>query len=82
METRINPNLTLLIGVIFAMIGIMIGCEMMFHDGQIFTLFVGFINLLIGILVGAFKGIFHIPDGVQVAPPNSPAPQGQKAEQK
>jgi ABC-type multidrug transport system permease subunit len=71
MENRINPNLLLLIGVIFSMIAIMIGCEMAFHDGQIFTLFVGFINLLIGILVGVFKNVFHLPDS-GTAPPQIP----------
>lgn len=72
MEQKINPNLILLIAVIFLMIATMIGCEIVFRDGQIFTLFVGFINLLIGILVGAFKGVFHIPDGIAPQLPQAP----------
>ena len=68
MEQKINPNLLFLTGIIFLMIAIMIGCEVKFHDGQFFTLFVGFINLLIGILIGAFKSIFHIPDNPSQPP--------------
>lgn len=75
-NSKINPNLLLLTGVIFAVVGLMIWCEWMFHDGQIFTLFVGFLNLLIGVLIGAFKSIFHITDTpVPVVPPTATDPK-------